>query len=105
MSSFVPESGHVQRRDRWPLSSRRRHWRPVVQLPLCGRQSRLHEIEAVTVEDCWISEGITLPPRLDSDRGIDLQHFLHFCLCVGWTAEPRIGDRQEQVGVTECCVL
>src|SRR5262245_17350742 len=105
MSALCSKADNVQRRDRCPLSARSRHCRLVVQLPLCCRQTRLHEIEAVTVEDCWISEGITLPPRLDSDRGVDLQHLLHFYLCVGWTAEPRISDRQEQVSVTECCVL
>jgi len=42
------------------------------------RQPRLHEIEAAAVEDCRVSEGISEPPRLQSDRGFDLHHFPTF---------------------------
>lgn len=35
------------------------------------------------VEDCRISEGVSQPPRLQSDSGIDLYHFLHSCARFG----------------------
>src|SRR4249920_3103006 len=34
---------------------------------ICLRQARLHEIESVADEDCRVSEGISQPPRLQSD--------------------------------------
>ena len=62
--------------------------------------ARLHEIKGVAVEDCRVSEGISQPPRLQSDRGIDLHHFHHLCAGVSQAAKAHVGDRQEQVGIT-----
>ena len=43
--------------------------------PEIVQEKKHHEIEGVAVEDCRVSEGISQPPRLQGDRGIDLHHF------------------------------
>ena len=68
---------------------------------LCTWQARLHEIQGITVKNCRVSEGISQPPLVDSDPGIELHHFSNFRVGIGQAAKTHVGDRQEQMSVVK----